>query len=155
IAGRPGSAVLGIETRHNAGRSGCTAQGAGPSPGPVARGWPCRRWSSASGVPLKPLGLDYSMFPDTATVTETGPGGQRQTHVDHGWAAVLDDGTPVRVFLTALVRTTKIPVLSVGQVIHVVRHPWAPGDCSVDPNQVEFVLPYQLQRRMAGSTTRE
>jgi hypothetical protein len=86
------------------------------------------------------------MFPDTATVTETGPGGQQQA----GWGAVLADGTLVRVLLTAKVQTTKTPVLDLGQVIHVDRSPWDAGRCSVDPADFEFVSPSDLARRIAS-----
>ena len=49
-----------------------------------------------------------TFFPDTATVTETGPGGQQEANRDHGWGAVVSDGTQARVFLTAKVDTCEV-----------------------------------------------
>lgn len=91
-------------------------------------------------------------FPDTATVTETGPGGVQQRNRDFGWGAVLADGTPVRVFLTAKVQTINIPVLEVGQVIHVARSPSDPGRCSVYPGDFRLLTRANLARRIAEQT---
>jgi hypothetical protein len=85
----------------------------------------------------------------TAMVTETGPGGQRQVNCDHGWGAVLADGTSVRVFLTARVHTTGIPVLDVGQMVRISEPCPNSGRCSVDPGDLKFVSPSKLARRTA------
>ena len=98
------------------------------------------RWAYSPGIAAR-----RSMFPDVATVAETGRGGRPAA--DHGWGAVLADGTRVRVYLTAKVRTTKTPVLEVGQMVHVVRSPWDPGRCSIDPGDLTFVSRSELARR--------
>jgi hypothetical protein len=54
----------------------------------------------------------------------------------------------VQVFLTAKVRTTKTPVLDVGQVVHVVRVPWDANRCSVDPSDLTFVSRSKLAERV-------
>jgi hypothetical protein len=89
------------------------------------------------------------MYPDLATVTETGLGGQQQR--GHYWCAALVDGTAVRVYITAKVQTLKIPLLKAGQVIHVQRHPHEPTNCSVDVSDIEWVSPSKLARRIAES----
>jgi len=88
------------------------------------------------------------LFPETATITGTGPGGEPQA--DGGWGAVLPDGTPVRVFLEALVHTTKTAVLHVGDVVHVALSAHDGSRCSVDPADCRFLTPQQLAAAVAG-----
>lgn len=97
---------------------------------------------------------------ELATITETGPGGQCQANRDHGWGAVLADGTPLRVFITAKVHSLKIPILHQWQVIRIDRHLVEPDRCSVAVADIAWVSPSKLARLIASnaataSSTRE
>jgi hypothetical protein len=94
------------------------------------------------------------MYNKTATVTKTGPFGQSQGH-DHGWGAMLADGTTVRVRLHARVRTLKIPTLEVGQVIRVNRLPGAPPRCSVQLADIVWVTRAKMARLIASNAEAE
>lgn len=84
-------------------------------------------------------------YPLKATITKTGEDG-RMLVGGNFWHGQLEDGTAVKVHLTARVRTLKRPTLQIGQVVRVNPINDDPLRCAVAVSDVQWVSPSKLPR---------